>query len=236
MHLYYAPASSYSQRVLIALYDKNINFTPIEVNLFDPEERQKYLEINPFGKIPTLVTEDGQVLFEASIIIEYLDNNYEKRPHLIPLDSQKALEVRFLERIIDIYINAGREALFRDTQRPIEQRGGKEVLKAKRLMEAALSLLCDRLQKRTWLLGEEFSFADCAAAPTLNYLRMVYDYKHLPVLNDYFKRLESRTSVAQAFNFGHDQMRQMLSQLRYPITEELKVTHQQEKLHYQACK
>lgn len=218
MHLYYAPASSYSQRVLIALYEKNINFTPIEVNLFDLKERQKYLAINPFGKIPSLVTEDGQVLFEASIIIEYLDKNYQKIPNLIPEDYAKSLEVRFLERIIDIYINAGREVLFKDTQRPIEMRGSKEVIKAKQLMETALFLLCDRLQKRTWLLGEEFSFADCAAAPTLNYLQMVYDYQHLAVLNNYFHRLQSRKSVAQVFNFGHEQMKQMLSQLPYPIT------------------
>jgi glutathione S-transferase len=217
MHLYYAPASSYSQRVLIALCEKEINFTPVEINLFDREERQKYLKINPFGKIPTLVTPDNQILFEAAIIIEYLDKNYDNKPHLIPLDSQKALEVRFLERLIDIYINTGREALFADTQRPQQQQGAKEVIKAQRLMETALSLLSDRLQKNTWLLGEEFSLADCAAAPVLNYLRLVYNYNHLPKLTEYFNRLESRISVAQVFNTGRKQMTQMLSTLKHPL-------------------
>jgi glutathione S-transferase len=56
MKLYYAPASSYPQRFLIALYEKQIDFDAIEVNLFDPESRSQYLQINPFGKIPTLVT------------------------------------------------------------------------------------------------------------------------------------------------------------------------------------
>lgn len=216
MKLYYAPASSYSQRVLIALYEKEINFTPVEVNLFDPEVRQNYLNINPFGKVPTLVTDDGTVLFEASIIIEYLDKIYQKAPQLIPENSEKALETRMLERIIDVYINTGREALFSDTQRPIEARGAANIVKARSLMETALTLLDERLAKRTWLV-DEFSSSDCAAAPTLAYLRIVYNYEHLANLTNYVKRLESRPSVIKTFNSGYEQMTQMLSKLKYPV-------------------
>lgn len=217
MKFYYAPASSYCQRVLIALVEKNINFTPIEVNLFDPKVRSHYMQINPFGKIPTLVTENGQVIFEASIIIQYLEQMFPPEPRLIPKDPELALEVRFLERILDVYINAGREALFADTQRPIEERGGKQVMKAKGLLETACNLLEKRLQGRTWLAGEEFSLADCAAAPTLTYLRIVYSYQDLPRLTDYVRRLESRASVMQVQNSGYDQMKQMLAGLQYPL-------------------
>lgn len=217
MKLYYAPASSYSQRVLIALYEKKANFTPIEVNLFDSIEREEYIQINPFAKIPTLITEEGKVLFEASIILEYLDQHLQKAPHLIPLDPEQALEVRMLERIVDVYINGGREALFTDSQRPVEERGKKEVIKAHRLLESAIALLDEKLAGRTWLGGEEFSLADCVAAPTLAYLRMVYNYNHLSNLTDYVRRLESRPSVALAFNSGRDQMTQMLSALRYRL-------------------
>lgn len=217
MKLYYAPASSYSQRVLIAMYEKGVNFTPISVNLFDPESREKYMQINLFSKIPTLVTEKNNVIFEANIIIEYLEENFPNTSKLIPVDSEQAIEVRMLERIIDVYINSGREALFADTQRPVEERGKKEVLKAKRLLETALELLDEKLADRTWLGGSEFTIADCAAAPTLAYLRMVYNYKHLDNLTEYVRRLEKRPSVAVVFNSGRDQMTQMLSTLRYPL-------------------
>lgn len=217
MKLYYAAASSYSQRVLIALYEKGINFTRIEVNLFDPEARSRYMQINPFGKIPTLLTDRGQVLFEAGIIIEYLDRHFQNEPSLIPQEPELALEVRLLERIIDVYINGGREALFADTQRPVEERGGKEVVKAKRLLETGCALLNERLGGRTWLVGEEFSLADCAAAPTLTYVRIVYNYKHLPSLTDYVRRLESRSSVMQVQSSGREQMTRMLFELRYPL-------------------
>ncbi|MBD2775823.1 glutathione S-transferase family protein [Iningainema tapete] len=217
MKLYYAPASSYSQRVLIAMYEKGVNFTPISVNLFDPDFREKYMQINLFSKIPTLMTEKNNVIFEANIIIEYLEQNFPNTSRLIPLDSERAIEVRMLERIIDVYINSGREALFADTQRPLEERGKKEVLKAKRLLETALELLDEKLAERTWLGGSEFTIADCAAAPTLAYLRMVYNYKHLENLTNYVRRLEKRPSVAVVFNAGREQMTQMLSTLRYPL-------------------
>ena len=217
MKLYYAPASSYSQRVLIALYEKGANFTPIEVNLFDSIELEEYIQINPFAKIPTLITDKGKVLFEASIILEYLDQHLQKAPHLIPLDPEQALEVRMLERMVDVYINGGREALFADSQRPVEERGKKEVIKAHRLLESAIALLDEKLAGRTWLGGEEFSLADCAAAPTLAYLRMVYNYNHFSNLIDYVRRLESRPSVAQVQRSGREQMTQMLSTLCYPL-------------------
>ncbi|KST66134.1 glutathione S-transferase family protein [Mastigocoleus testarum] len=218
MKLYYAPASSYSQRVLISLYEKEIDFTAIEVNLFEAQARSQYLQINPFGKIPTLITDEGEVLHEACIIIEYLDRcSKGSQKRLIPKDPKLALEVRMLERIIDIYVNAGREALFKDSQLPPEERAKKPVIKAQRLLETACTLLNEKLVDRIWLAGEEFSLADCAAAPTLAYLRMVYNYKHFSNLTAYVGRLESRLSVSKVFHSGREQMIQMLSTLPYPL-------------------
>ncbi|MBV6627237.1 MAG: glutathione S-transferase family protein [Rivularia sp. (in: Bacteria)] len=216
MKLYHAPASSYSQRVLIALYEKELDFTPIEVNLFDAESRNQYLQINRFGKIPTLITDDGEVLLEASIQIEYLDS-YNKKILLIPQDSKANLEMRMLERIIDVYVNGGREALFKDSQRSPSLRGDKEVVKAKRLLESACNLLDEKLANRTWLIGDAFTLADCSAAPTLSYLRIVYDYQHLQNLTAYFQRLSEKPSVRKVFASGNEQMKQMLSNLKYPV-------------------
>ncbi len=215
MKLYYDPASSYSQRVLIALYEKDIPFTPIKVNLFDPKAREQYQKINPFAKIPTLKTDSGEIIFEACVIIEYLDRQFPQQPCL--LNPERILEIRSIERIIDVYINGSREVLFADSQRELELRGKKEVIKARRLLEIACSFLDTKLQTQTWLVGDRFSLADCAAAPTLTYLRLVYDYQHLPNLTNYMKRLESRSSVARVQREGRVRMNQMLASLAYPL-------------------
>ena len=214
MKLYYNPASSYSQRVLIALYEKDIPFTPIKINPSDPEAREQYQKINPFGKIPTLETDSGELIFEACVIIEYLDRQFPQQPCL--LDPERILEIRSIERIIDVYINGGREVLFADSQRQLELRGKKEVIKARRLLEAACSFLEAKLQNQTWLVGE-FSLADCTAAPTLTYLRLVYDYQHFPNLTNYMRRLESRSAVARVQREGSVRMNQMLAALAYPM-------------------
>jgi len=215
MKLYFAPASSYSQRVLIALYEKELSFTPVEVNLFEQISRRKYQKINPFAKIPTLETDNGEIIFEACIIIEYLERRF---PQQLPLlNPEQIMEIRMLERIIDVYVNGGREALFADSQRPLELRKGKEVVKKQKLLETACIFLEDKLQNRTWLAGEEFSLADCAAAPTLNYLRLVYDYQHLPNLTNYIQRLEVRPSVVKVQSEGREQMSKMLASLPYPL-------------------
>ena len=133
------------------------------------------------------------------------------------LNPEHILEIRLIERIIDVYINGGREVLFADSQRPLTLRGGKEVIKARRLLETACAFLEDKLQDRTWLAGDEFSLADCTAAPTLTYLRLVYTYQHFPNLMDYVSRLESRSSVARVQRQGRDQMTQMLAALAYPL-------------------
>jgi glutathione S-transferase len=215
MKFYYDPASSYSQRVLIALYEKDIAFTPIKVNLFDPKTREQYRKINPFAKIPTLRTDSGEIIFEACVIIEYLDRQFPQQPCL--LDPERILEIRSIERIIDVYINGGREVLFADSQRQPDLRGEKEVIKARRLLEIACNLLEDKLHARTWLAGERFSLADCTAAPTLAYLRLVYDYQHLPNLTNYMRRLESRSAVARVQREGRIRMNQMLASLAYPL-------------------
>jgi glutathione S-transferase len=215
MEFYYDPASSYCQRVLIALYEKDIPFTPIKIDLFDDRVRERYQKINPFAKIPTLETDTGERIFEACIIIEYLDRHFPQPPCL--LDPEQILEIRSIERIIDVYINGGREVLFADSQRPLELRGTKEVIKARRLLQTACNFLEAKLQARTWLVGDRFSLADCTAAPTLTYLRLVYDDRHLPNLTNYLRRLESRSAVARVQQEGHDRMNQMLAALPYPL-------------------
>jgi glutathione S-transferase len=218
MKLFYNPASSYSQRVLIALHEKNISFIPIEVDLFDIKVRADYQKINPFLKIPCLETDDGHILFESCIIIEYLDFYIQQEPNLIPKEPKLAIEVRRFERIVDIYINYPRQILFRDSQRQISMPDSEEVIKAKRSIEIACAYLNEQLQYSTWLASENFSFADCTAAPTLSYLRMNYSYDHLPRLVDYVKRLEARPSIARVQSQGQIRMLHTLAKTKLITT------------------
>ena len=84
MKLYYYPLSTYCQKVLIALYEKSVDFTPERVSLMDDAERDAYRKIYPLGKIPLLVLDDGHWVPESSIIVEYLDTHFSRRTEAHP--------------------------------------------------------------------------------------------------------------------------------------------------------
>ena len=73
LELYHAPQSTCSQKVRIALAEKNLDWTERRVNLPKNEQlRPEYLKLNPNGVVPTLV-HDGKVIIDSSVILEYLD-------------------------------------------------------------------------------------------------------------------------------------------------------------------
>ena len=84
MKLYYFPLSTYSQKVLIALHEKGAAFESEQVRLFDETERERYRKIYPLGRIPLLVLDDGHLIPESSIIVEYLDATLDGGPRLVP--------------------------------------------------------------------------------------------------------------------------------------------------------
>ena len=98
------PFSSYSWKAQIALYEKGIDF---EYRNVDPEFPEHGPELRghwPIGKFP-LIVHDGQPWFEASIIIEYLDQFHPGPVRFIPDDPDRAREVRIWDRFFDLYVS-----------------------------------------------------------------------------------------------------------------------------------
>jgi glutathione S-transferase len=196
--LYGHPFSSYTQKVLIALYE---NSTPFEFRCLGPDMPQhaaEWLRRWPLRKFPLLV--DGErTVVETSIIIEYLQHMHTGRVRLLPADPMAALDVRFLDRFFDLYImNAAQHAVDGAlTGDPVKRQEGLELATQK--LERAYRWLEGQLAGRTWAAGADFTLADCAAAPSLFYA----DWTHriaegFPVLRAYRARLLARPSFARA--------------------------------------
>jgi glutathione S-transferase len=101
--LYGHPFSSYTQKVLIALYE---NATPFDFRLLWPETEphtQEWLRRWPLRKFPLLVDNDRSIV-ETSIIIEYLQLTHPGAVRFLPADQMAALEVRFLDRFFDLHV------------------------------------------------------------------------------------------------------------------------------------
>jgi len=190
--------SSYTQKVLIALYE---NATPFEFRAIErdtPQHRAELFRRWPLRKFPLLVDGERQVV-ETSIIIEYLQLSYPGPVRLIPADPMAALEVRFLDRFFDLHVmDAAQHAVNGAlTKGPVKQRDGLAIAVEK--LDRAYAWLEDRLAGDGWAAGAEFTLADCAAAPALFYA----DWTHripesFAKLRAYRARLLARPSFARA--------------------------------------
>jgi glutathione S-transferase len=163
--LYGHPFSSYTQKVLIALYENAIAHEFRSLDLETPQHAAEWLRRWPLRKFPLLVDGERNVT-EASIIIEYLQLSHPGPVWLLPDDPMAALPVRFLDRFFDLHVmdpvqRAVAGALTGDALKHQEA-----VALAIERLERAYAWLEGELAGRTWAAGEAFTLADCAAAPT----------------------------------------------------------------------
>lgn len=196
MKLYYHPLSGYSQKVLIALYEKNIPFDGEILNLMDPEAKAAYRkDVYPLGKVPFMVADDGRKIPESSIIVEYLENNYASGTQLIPGDKHLARQVRFHDRMTDLYFHNQIGIIFFDAMKPETQRNPEAVQQARNTIDTIYGFLDAHLANGGWMVGNQFSMAECALAPALNYARQTHPYEQHKNIEAYWNRLRERPSV-----------------------------------------
>jgi glutathione S-transferase len=199
--LYFHPLSSFCQKALIALYENDTPFTPRVVNLMDETDRAAFLKIWPIGKFPVLRDEGrGHIVPEATLIIEYLAQQYPGRTKLIPTDADLALRTRLNDRIYDLYVNEQMQKIIGNRRRPADAKDPHGVHEARARLASAYDVLEKDIADKTWSVGDMFTMADCAACPALFYANMVqpFDKTH-PKLAAYFERLKARPSYARAF-------------------------------------
>jgi glutathione S-transferase len=197
--LHYHPLASFCHKVLIALYENETDFEPHLVNLGDPSARAAFSALWPIAKMPVLVdARRGQTWAEGSIIIEYLAIHYPGRIELLPRASEAALEARALDRFYDLYVNEPMGKIVVDMIRPEGTRDALGVEQARSLLATAYSMIERQMSGRRWALGDEFSLADCAAAPALYYAHQVLPLgdEHVAA-RAYRDRLMARPSFAR---------------------------------------
>lgn len=198
--LYAHPFSSYSQKVLIALWENDIAF--VYRHMEDPGASEERAGLWPFGLFPVLV-DDGRTVAESSIIIEHLDLHHPGPVRMLPDDRAVALEVRFMDRMFDTAVMTAMQKPVVEALRADGGRREEAMADAGRALETAYRWLEDRLDGRTWAAGEAFTMADCAAAPSLFYADWVHPIgPDHPRLRAYRSRLLARPSFARAVEEG----------------------------------
>jgi glutathione S-transferase len=194
--LYEHPFAVYCWKALIALYERDVPFTADLVEA----DRSALAALWPPASIPVLV-DDSVVVSESSIIVEHLDRHGDAPP-LIPTDPDEALQARLWDRVADGYVTTPVQKIVGDALRPPDAKDPHGLSQAHATLDLAYAMLDRQLNGRDrdgWLAGDDFTLADCAAAPALHYADVVHplDRDAHPAVAAYFDRALTRSSVAR---------------------------------------
>ena len=191
--LYYHPLASFCHKVLVALYESDIAFEARIVDLGAEKDRAELAALWPFCKFPVIRDHEHQRnVAESSIIIEYLDQYFPGNLQLIPSEFDEALQARLWDRIFDNYVHEPMQAIVLD-----HIHGAKgDMGNARATIQTAYSLIDKQVASSPWASGQNFSLADCAAAPALFYAHTLEPFSDQHThLHAYFEKLIARPSV-----------------------------------------
>jgi glutathione S-transferase len=199
LKLHFHPLASYCHKVLIALYENNTPFTPNMIDLSNEGEREALLKMWPVGKFPVLRdAAREQTIPESTVIIDYLDRYYPGATRFIPAESDRAWQTRLRDRFYDHYVHEPMQRIVGDRLRPEGKKDPHGVGEARARLRTSYGMIDGEMATRRWAMGEEFSLADCAAAPALFYANEVMPFgdDHANVAA-YLGRLKARPSYAR---------------------------------------
>mgnify|MGYP000681120016 CR=1 FL=1 len=164
--LYDFPECPYAQKVRIVLAEKELEFETKVVDLRKGEQRAaEFLKLNPLGKVPVLV-DDEAVVYDSTIINEYLDEEY-PNPPLMPEDSWGRAKVRMMEDMADMLFTPRVELVQAELRRPEAERDQEKVRRLQTEILHLLRRLEQTLGSRSFVAGDFFSLADAAFVPGL---------------------------------------------------------------------
>jgi len=169
MKLYSLDLSPYAARVRISLYAKKL---PVEI-VAPPAggiKSAEYLALNPIGKIPVLVLDDGVTIPESETIVEYLEDAFPD-PALRPHGPEAAAHVRLIARVSELYVMGPLSGLF--GQLNPEKRDPALVDAAVARLSTGIDNLERFMREGPYAAGEKFTTADGQLTPTAFFVNAI---------------------------------------------------------------
>ena len=166
--------SVYNRIARIALAEKNVDYTRIEVDPFQKPVPEQYRAMHPFLRVPTLIHDDF-ILYETSAITRYVDDSF-GGPQLQP---NNAREHARMSQIISVIDNYGYWPMVRQvaSHRVFRPRFGErtdegEVRKGLEASTRVLDAIEELFTGRQFLVGTHLSLCDIHLAPMIAYFAM----------------------------------------------------------------
>jgi glutathione S-transferase len=171
MKLYGSLTSPYVRKVRILIREKNLACEFIVADAWAADSPIPAL--NPLGKVPALALDNGDVLFDSPVIVEYLDSL--KAPALLPVSGAARWETLRWQALADGMLDATVSRLL-ELRRPAEQQSAENVRRQEDKIARSIEYTEQRLSRESWLRENRFTLADLVMAVALEYIDFRYPH------------------------------------------------------------
>jgi len=194
MKLFYTPgACSLSPHICLREAGLRFDLEKVDLRTKKTETGADYTSANPKGYVPALLLDDGSLLTEGPAIVQYIAD---KAPQAKLAPANGTLERYRLQEALN-FIATELHKAFSPLFNPAFPDEGKKIMRER--LAARLKVLDAQLEKRAYLLGEDFSVADAYLFTVLNWARpMQVDLEPFPAVRAYHARVAQRPHVQAA--------------------------------------
>ncbi len=166
MKLIASYTSPYGRKVRIAMVEKRIECDFVQENVWSADTTVG--SVNPLGKIPVLILDDGLAVYDSRVIVEYLDG-ITPVSRLIPESGRDRLLVKRWEALGDGITDAG-VAVFLERKRPESEQSKDWINRQLGKVNSGIAVAANELGSRDFCHGTTLSLADISLACSLLWL------------------------------------------------------------------
>jgi glutathione S-transferase len=159
--------SPYVRKVRIVMAEKKLDYEFVLEDVWSADTAIG--NFNPLRKVPCLVMEDGEAVFDSPVICEYLDT-LTPVGKLIPPSGRERAEVRCWEALADGVSDAGILIRLEGTVREPKERSDKWVARQREKINGGLAAIAHGLGEKPWCAGNHLTLADISVGCTLGWL------------------------------------------------------------------
>ncbi|MFC3682018.1 glutathione S-transferase N-terminal domain-containing protein [Hydrogenophaga luteola] len=198
MKLIGAVTSPYVRKVRVVMAEKKLDYQFIQEDVWSADT--SIATSNPLGKVPCLIMEGGEAVFDSRVIVEYLDT-LSPVGKLIPPSGRERAEVKTWEALADGVMDAAILARLESTWpgRSEEQRSQAWIDRQMAKVDAALVAMARGLGDKPFCSGIHLSLSDLAVGCALGYLSFRFPQLEWRTTHPNLARLADKLALRQSF-------------------------------------
>jgi len=189
-------ASPYVRKVRVVLAEKKLDYQFVLENVWAADTTID--QLNPLGKVPSLIMEDGDVLIDSRVMVEYLDT-LTPVCKLLPPNGRERADIKCWEALADGVLDAAILVRLERTQRPPELQSEQWIERQMRKVHKGLEVVATRLGESPYCAGIHYSLADVAVGCMLGWLSFRFPEIDWRGSHPNLARLYDKLSERQSF-------------------------------------